>query len=211
MRACAVLAGNSMQELLQKASDAKGRGADLVEVCFDQLNGYEDIELIESFPLPVIVSCRYSKDKTLYSALKKSLKFKTEFVDIDLSFPKSFIEEIFSYARSNGIKTIVSYYPETLPAQKTLKKVIEDMSILSNHIKITLPAKSGKNFEAFDETFGTSSKTGAKLTLISSMHAIADRRNFIGYGKTDSSSNNRHLPHIEDVKKLIVENTRPRA
>jgi len=206
MRACAVLAGSNIHELLQKTFDAKQRGADLVEICFDALESYNDIDLVENFPLPVVVSCRHTKNNGLTNAVKKSLRFKTEFIDIDLAFPKNFIENIFSAAKSNGIKTIVSYYPETLPVQKTIKKVIEDMSILSKHIKIVLPAKSKKDLEYLDEIFAISGKTGAKLTLISSLYVITDRRNFIGYGKTDSSPNNRHLPRIEEVKKSIIGN-----
>ena len=204
MRTCAVLAGSSMQEMLQKAADAKNLGADFVEVCLDMLNDYNSLELIESFPLPVILSCGYTKRQETITALKKALRFRTEFVDIDLAFPRNFIEEIFFYARANGIKTIASYYPETFPAQKTLKKIIGDMAILSKHIKIVLPAKSKKD-GSFDEIFALTAKTGAKLTLISSPESATDKRNFIGYGKIESSSRNRHLPQIEDVKKSIAD------
>lgn len=206
MRACAVLAGGGMQELLREAVDAKQRGADLVEVCINTLNDYERLETIEGFPLPVILSCRYTKSQETEAALKKALRFRTEFVDIDLAFPKNFIEGIFSYARANGIKTIVSYYPGAFPAQKTLKKIIEDMAVLSGHIKIVLPAKNKKDFESFGWIFSISGRAGAKLTLISSLGAApADKKNFIGYGKIESSSHNRHLPRIEDVKKSIIE------
>lgn len=208
MRACVVLSGSSMPELLQKAYDAKQRGADLVEVHLNAINDYNSLELIESFPLPVIVSCNCTKKQETIAALKKALKFRTEFVDIDIGFPKSLIDETFFYARANGIKTIISYYPETVPMQKTLKKVIEDMAILSGYIKIVLPAKSKKGLEYFDGIFAISEKTGAKLTLINSIGAeeMTDKRNFIGYGKTESSSHNRHLPQIENVKKAIIEN-----
>ncbi|MBI1972265.1 MAG: type I 3-dehydroquinate dehydratase [Candidatus Aenigmarchaeota archaeon] len=209
MRACAVLSGGSMPELLQKAADAKQRGADFVEIHLNAVDDYTSLELIESFPLPVIISCGYTKNQETINALKKALKFRTEFVDIDLAFPKSFIEEIFFSARANGIKTIVSYCPETVPMQKTLKRVVEDMSVLSKYIKIVLPGKNMRDQAYFDAVFAISEKTGAKLTLIGPFEpAPADKRNFIGYGKIESSSHNRHLPHIEDVKKSIVDSVR---
>ncbi|MBI4177219.1 MAG: type I 3-dehydroquinate dehydratase [Candidatus Aenigmarchaeota archaeon] len=205
MRACAVLAGKSMQELLQKASDARQRGADFVEILLNGIEDYSNFELIESFPLPVILSVEYTKNRKTADALKKALKFRTEFVDIDLEFPKNFIESTFAYARANGIKTIVSYRPETFPLQKNLKKIMDDMAVLSKYMKIVLPAKSKKDIESFDGIFAGAAKTGAKLALVSSFEpAPADRRNFIAYGKTESSSHNRHLPQIEDVKKSII-------
>ncbi len=207
MRACAVLAGKDMHELLGKAADAKRFGADFVELPLNALEDYSNLELIESFPLPVILSLSYTKKKETINALKKGLKFRTEFVDIDLAFQKNFIEDTFSYARANGIKTIVSYFPSVFPVQKNLKKVIEDMAILSKYIKIVLPAKNKKDLESFGWIFNVSAKTGAKLALISSFEpAPKDKRNFICYGKIESSSHNRHLPQIEDVKKAIMEN-----
>ncbi len=205
MRACAVLAGKTVQELLSKAAEAKRLGADFVELPLNALEDYGNLELIESFPLPVILSLRYTKKKEAVNALKKGLRFRTEFVDIDLEFPKSFIESTFAHARSNGIKTIVSYFPSVLPAQKNLKKIIEDMAILSKYIKMVLPAKNKKDLEYFGWIFDFSAKTGAKLALVNSLEPVPkDKRNFISYGKIESSGRNRRLPQIEDVKKGIM-------
>ncbi len=203
MRSCTILEGNNMKELAAKAAEAKHKGSDLVEINFNSFKDYSNLELIESFPIPVIISCNFTKDRETVAAVKKALKFRTEFVDIDLEFSKDFIEGIFSYARSNRIKTIISFYPDSLPNHKHIKKIMEDMSMLSRHMKIVLPRKSRKGAETYDEMFEMSSKTGAKLVLINANEP--EKRNFIIYGRLEPSERNSNLSSIEDVRKFITE------
>ncbi len=209
MRSCAILEGSSMKEMAAKAAEAKQRGSDLIEINFNSFKDYSGLEAVENFPVPVIISCNFTKDQETIAAVKRALKFRTEFVDIDLAFPKNFIEEIFSYARSNGIKTIISYYPDSLANPKHMKKVIEDMSMMSRYMKIELPSKSKKDKETYDEMFEMSSKTGSKLALINTNEP--EKRNFITYGKIEPSEKNKSLPEIEDVKRSIIENVKKTA
>ncbi|MBI2085257.1 MAG: type I 3-dehydroquinate dehydratase [Candidatus Aenigmarchaeota archaeon] len=206
MRSCVILEGGNMKELASKAAEAKQKGSDLVEINFNSFNDYSNLERIENFPVPVIISCNFTKDQETIVAVKRALKFKTEFVDIDLAFPKNFIEETFSYARSNGIKTIISYYPDSLANPKHTKKIIEDMSIMSRYMKIGLPPKSKKDRKTYDEMFEISSKTGSKLVLVNT--GEPEKRNFITYGKIGPSEKNKNLPEIEDVKRSIIENVK---
>ena len=214
MRTCAVLTGKSLNELYQKAIEASQRGADLVELRIDLISDFSDIGLLETFPLPMIISCVYDK-KTDLTALKRVLRFKAEFVDMDVMFPAKSVEEIFSLAKLNGIKTILSYYPERFPIPKKIRKRIKDMAMLSKHLKFILPAKNEKNLESLQDVFKISKKMGTKSVVISSgeksYETATDPKNFIGYGKTDNSRHTRYLPDIETVKKSIMENVEARS
>ncbi len=211
MRICALLAGRSMAELCGQASEARRQGADLAEIRIDRVNDPENIEAIESFPLPVIVSCVFTKNQDILALVKKALKFRVEFIDLDLAFPKKSLEDIFSFARSNGVGTIVSYYPDKFVAEKTLKKVVEDMAVLSKHIKIRLPAKNKKD-ASFTGINNVSVKVGAKLSLLNTLEnpysAPEERKNFLGYAKLAGDQENNNLATIETVKKLIIESVK---
>ncbi len=212
MRTCAAISGKNLGELRLKAEEAKLIGADLVEVRINDLEDHNDPELLNSFPLPVILTCTFTKDQRMLSAVRKALKFKVEFVDLDLTFPKDFIESVFAYARSNGIKTIISYYSGSFPVLKTTKKLIGDMSVLSKHIKLVLPAKSRKDLESLGEVFGAAAKAGAKIVILNSSDSgevALDRRNFIGYGKTGDGK--KYLPSLEAVKKSIIDTAETRS
>ncbi|MFH0890328.1 MAG: type I 3-dehydroquinate dehydratase [Candidatus Aenigmatarchaeota archaeon] len=207
MRVCAVLTGRSMAGLREQAYEAKQQGANLVEIRIDRIDDPENIETIESFPLPVIVSCVCTKDPDVLNLVKKAMKFKTEFIDLDLGFPKKSLEEIFSYARSNGISTIVSYYPERFVSPKILKKVVDDMAVLSKYVKLKLPVKSRKDVD-FREIYDASSKVGAKISLLNTLensYATAlERKNFLGYGKLAGDQENKHLTEIGTIKNRII-------
>ncbi len=212
MRSCAVLSEKNLGELRQKAVYAKQVGADLVEICINSIEDCNNIETVESFPLPVVLSCKFTKDRGVLSAVKRALKFRVEFVDLDLAFPKGFIEDVFLQARSNGTKTIISYYPENFPVAKTIKKLIGDMAVLSKYIKLVLPVKNRKGLESLEETFDIAAKAGAKIVILNSSDSgevALDSRNFIGYGKTGDGE--KYLPRIEDVKSSILENMESRS
>ncbi len=212
MRSCAVISGKNLGELRLNAEEAKRIGADLVEIRINGLEDRNDLELLNIFPLPVILSCTSTKDQKVLSAVKKALKFKVEFVDLDLAFPKDFIEDVFSHARSNGIKTIISYYPGIFPVAKTTKKLIGDMAVLSKHIKLVLPAKNRKDIKSLGEIFGAAAKAGAKITILNSLDSgetALDRRNFIGYGKINDGE--KYLPSLEAVKKSIIDAAETRS
>lgn len=211
MRVCALLTGRNTAELRKQASDAKQQGADLVEIRIDRINDPENIEMLESFPLPIIISCVFAKNQGVLSIVKKALKFRAEFIDLDLAFPKKSLEEIFSYARSNNVSTIVSYYPDRFVSEKILKKIVEDMAVLSKHIKIRLHAKNKKNVD-FTGIFGISSKVGAKLSLLDTLEnsysAPEERKSFLGYAKLADDQENKNLATIETVKNRIIENVK---
>ena len=212
MRSCAVISGKNLGELRLNAEEAKRMGADLVEICINDLEDHNDLELLNSFSLPVILTCTFTKDQIMLSAVRKALKFKVEFVDLDLTFPKDFIEGVFSHARSNNIKTIISYYPGSFPVLKTAKKLIGDMAILSKHIKLVLPAKNRKDLESLGEVFAAATKAGTKIVILNSSdsgEAALDRRNFIGYGKI--SDGEKCLPSLEAVKRSIIETAETRS
>lgn len=214
MKICALLFGKDFPALLSQARLAKAAGADLVEVRLDMVENLNDIDLLTSFPTPVVISNRkireggFAKDnKERIKNLLKAMKFITGYVDIETSTLKGDLKQITSFAKSNGIRIIASYHNYKLtPDLQELKRMIIDASRFADECKIMTFARNEKDVAALNNLFGIASAKKLRLTAIALGKSI-NKNNHIIYARIDEIEYGdvflQKFPRISEAREFV--------
>ena len=131
---CVAISAKNLEESLEKAHEAKIKGANLIELRLDHYDKFEieELKVLKDFnEIPIILTLRKKDEGGLCSLseheriefLKRIIEFKPGYIDIELSTEK--ISELIKIAKKHDVKTIISYhnFSET-PNLEELKNIL---------------------------------------------------------------------------------------
>lgn len=204
MKTCVRLSG-SMEEMLSQARLAKDSGANLAAV---ELDSAENVELLGMFPVPVLLSVKHANGNKRTLRLMDAMKFRSEFVELDMSCPAAEQKKIIDMARMNGIKVMMSYTDDkkTPPLEK-LKAVLDEAAKSSSYLKVRTIANSRDDVETLKRLFKTAREKNVRLTAFAAGRhgatTMTNPDNFLIYCRIGSEMDGTATPTLKQARYLI--------
>ncbi|KAK6915503.1 Protein kinase domain [Dillenia turbinata] len=139
---CAILMGQSVEEMVSQMSCAKAQGADMVEIRLDFINNFRPQEhlqiILKNKPLPVIIAYRSKEDGGQYEveedarveALLLAKEFGADYIEYEVKLASQLMTRQ-KQNQNDCSKIIVSYYVDGETPCK------EDLSHLVAHMQST--------------------------------------------------------------------------
>ncbi|MHB2037147.1 MAG: type I 3-dehydroquinate dehydratase [Nitrososphaerales archaeon] len=135
---CTTVLAKNKAEFLKTTSKAASLGCDIAELRIDHLNQPDALlikEIINSSPLPLIITNRSERDGGMFPVSKESLRLSLleasldvfpAFVDIELELPKQNRSALIKLARKRNVGVICSHHDfDSTPSTRQILKLAE--------------------------------------------------------------------------------------
>ncbi len=179
IRICACIAEKNKEQCIKSIEEAVQKGAGLVELRLDFLNGAEGLkQIIDSSALPIIVTNRSTEngghfdgsEKERTDQLINAIKCGADFVDVELEVSELVLTKALEKTNGNGTKLIISVHDfEKTPSQKVLNDLLEKAANLGDIAKIVTTANS---IEDCERVLGLLKRSNGKKLIAFSMGEI---------------------------------------